>query len=113
MSESERHQVDFPGFLRTSDGKYVKHDDFLAFIAGAAPAKKAMSVRDRAIAWLRRQGVNGEFETLGPEEVSRLATAAQKAILAKRGRGQRPLASDDSMVAPPEFNGDERPEGMS
>jgi len=101
MSE-DRYQLDFLGFLRTEDGQYVKHDDFLSFLAGAASAKAGLSDKDRALAWLRRQGMKGKIEDLLPAEVSRLVAAAQKVILAKSGRAQRVVVAETDIDMPPE-----------
>ncbi|HXX40247.1 MAG TPA: hypothetical protein VEP50_19185 [bacterium] len=101
MSE-DRYQLDFQGFLRTEDGQYVKSDDFLAFVAGAATAKPGVSDKDRALTWLRRQGMKGKIEDPLLAEVSRLVAAAQKVILVKRGRVQRGLVAEPDIDMPPE-----------
>jgi len=100
MAQAEHYQIDFPGFLRTDDNRYLKHEDFLVFIAGAAPAKPDVSDPDRARVWLRRQGVKGEIDGLPPAEVSRLIAAAQKAIIAKYGRGHGTLPAVPDSPAP-------------
>ena len=48
MAQAEHHQLDFPGFLRADDGRDFKHDDVLAFVAGAARATAGLSDADRA-----------------------------------------------------------------
>ena len=89
-TESDGYVYDFPGFLRTADGGYIKRESFVTFIAGAAPAGKAGTPdTDRAMAWLRQQGMKGELDRLPPAEVSRLIAAAQRAIAAKQGRERR------------------------
>lgn len=82
MADPDRLPLDFPGFLRTVEGGYVKHEDFVTFVAGASSTKTG-DVKERAIAWLRRQGVTGPIEALSPAEVSRLIGAAQKVIVAR------------------------------
>ena len=107
MAHAEHYQIDFAGFLRTDDNRYLKHEDFLAFIAGAAPAKAGASDADRARAWLRHQGVKGEIDGLSPAEVSRLMAAAQKAIVAKHGRGHGTLSAVPDSPSPSDLGAEE------
>jgi len=78
----------FPGFLRTADGGYIKIDDFLTFVAGAS-ATKTGDTKDRAMAWLRRQGITSPPEHLSPAEVSRLTAAAHTVIVTRKDRERR------------------------
>ena len=99
MVEQERAPTEFPGFLRSTEGGYIKVEDFLTFIAGAAPGRG--DAKKRAMAWLKRQGVTGPVESLSPQEVTRLTAAAQKAILGKKEREKRALPRLEKMVPPP------------
>lgn len=99
MSETERPPIDFPGFLRSAEGGYLTVEGFLTFVAGASSAKS--ETKERAIAWLKRQGVTGPVEALSPQEVSRLIEAA------KKGREKRELPRPEDVVPP---NGVEPPE---
>jgi len=81
--DAERILIDFPGFLRSAEGGYIKIEDFLSFVAGASQGKG--DTKDRAMAWLRKQGVSGPIDHLSPADVSRLTAAAQKVIAAKHG----------------------------
>jgi len=93
------------------DGQYVKRDDFLAFVAGAAPTKPGVSAADRARSWLRRQGVKDEIAGLSPATVSRLITAAQKVIVAKHGRKHGEISATTAEAAAiPGLAGEEPPE---
>jgi len=80
MSEPEH----YPGLFQTAEGGWMTHKDFLSFIGGASPGES--DTTERAMAWLRRQGVTGPIESLSPEDVSRLCAAAQKIILARKDR---------------------------
>lgn len=93
-----RFPTDFPGFLRSAEGGYIKHEDFLTFVAGASTSKTG-DVKDRAMAWLRRQGVTGPIDQLSPADVSRLTGLAQKTILARTGKERRVASQVD--VTPP------------
>ncbi len=106
MAQAEHHQLDFPGFLRADDGRDFKHDDVLAFVAGAARATAGLSDADRARARRRRQGVKAEMDGSSPAEVSRLIAAGQKAILAKHGRRHGGLPGAEDVSAPPDLAGE-------
>ncbi len=99
MAEQERTPTEFPGFLRSAEGGYMKVEDFLTFVAGAAPGKG--DAKARAMAWLKRQGVTGPVESLSPQEVTRLTAAAQKMILGKKEREKRTLPHHEEMTPPP------------
>jgi len=86
----DRLQLDFPGFLRTADGGHVKIDDFLTFVAGAATMKTG-ETKDRAMAWLRRQGITGPIKQLSPAEASRLIAVAQTVIVTRKDRERRAI----------------------
>ncbi len=43
----------------------MTHEDFLKFVAGASTAKG--DTTERAMAWLKRQGVTSPIESLSPE----------------------------------------------
>jgi hypothetical protein len=92
-------QVDFPGFLRTADGGYMVIEDFLLFVAGAAPGKG--DVKERAMAWIKKQGVDRPVEQLTPQEVTRLVAAAQKVIVGKKEREKRALPHTEEIAPPP------------
>ncbi|HLJ59082.1 MAG TPA: hypothetical protein VKZ50_05060 [bacterium] len=112
MADTERVPIDSPGFLRSAEGGYIKYEDFLTFIAGAAPSKTG-GTNARAMAWLRKQDVTGPIDHLSPADVSRLTAAAQKVIAAKHGRDRRvgpPVEARDH-PAPPEPNDEEPTEG--
>ena len=81
-----RFPINFPGFLRSAEGGYIKHEDFLTFVAGASTSKIG-DVKDRAMAWPRSQGGHGSDRSTLPEPVvSRLTGLAQKTILARTGK---------------------------
>jgi len=103
MSETQH----YPGLFQTAEGGWMTHQDFLKFVAGASTAKG--DATERAMAWLKRQGVTGSIESLPPEDVSRLCAAAQRIILARKGREKHtlPRAVD---VAPPEEVRPDEPE---
>ena len=98
---SEKLPRDFPGFLRTAEGGYVKHEDFLKFVAGASTSKNG-TPQERGMTWLRRQGVTKPLEQLTPEEVSRLSEAAKKVITARLGRERRAIPRTEGPTPPPE-----------
>jgi len=73
----------------------VKHEDFLKFVAGAS-SPKTRDVKERAMAWLLRQGITGPIDELSPEEVSRLSAAAQNVIAARLNRERRAIPRVES-----------------
>jgi len=97
----DRLPLDFPGFLRTADGGYIKIEDFVTFIAEASTTKNG-DTKDRAMAWLRRQGVTGPIEQLSPTDVSRVTAAAQKVIVARKDRERRtiPRPETEELLSP-------------
>jgi len=91
VPEHEKLPLDFPGFLRTNEGGYVKLEDFLVFVDRAAGYAN-MRGTDRAHAWMRRRGVNtNDLATLSAAEVSRLLAAAQEIIQAQHTKERRTL----------------------
>jgi len=98
VSEQEHAPRDFPGFLRSAEGGYLKIEDFLTFVSGASSAKG--DTKARAMAWLKRQGITGPVEALSPVEVSRLTEAARQVILARKGREKRELTRPEEVVPP-------------
>ena len=106
MTEHEKLPLDFPGFLRTNEGGYIKLEDFLVFVDRAAGYANVRGT-DRAHAWMRRRGVStDDLATLPAAEVSRLLAAAQEIIQAKHAKDRRALpaaapssADDTSMSA--------------
>ena len=107
MAEPERTSLGFPGFLRSADGGYLTVEGFLTFVAGASSAKG--DTKERALAWLQRQGITGPVEALSPAEVSRLIEAAKKAIVAKKGREKRELPRPEEMLRPSGDAGEDMP----
>ena len=112
MADAERFPIEFPGFLSSAEGGYIKHEDFLAFVAGAS-SSKAGDTSARAMAWLRKQGVPGPLDHLSPADVSRLTAAAQRVIAAKHGKERRVGPSVETPDLPPQPvpNGEEPTEG--
>jgi len=108
MADPERFPIEFPGFLRSAEGGYIKHEDFLTFVAGAS-SSRAGDTNTRATAWLRKQGVTGPIDQLSPADVSRLTAAAQRVIAAKHGRDRRigPSAGTPDLPPPPEPTGED------
>lgn len=107
--DTERFPIDFPGFLRSVEGGYIKHEDFLTFIAGAGP-KSIADTTKRAMAWLKTQGVSGPIDRLSPEAVSRLSAAAQKVILARVGRERRAIPRVEEVAPAPQDESEPPPE---
>lgn len=101
MSDPERFPIDFPGFLRTAEGGYAEHEDFLSFVAGASTAKNG-TPQERGMAWIRKQGVTKPLEQLTSDEVSRLSEAAKKVITARLGRERRASPRPEEPMPPPE-----------
>lgn len=99
---------EFPGFLRTVEGGYITHKDFLTFIAGASTAQGNMEARAKA--WLRKQGVTGPIEALSPQEVTRLTEAAKKVILARVGRERRAIPRVEEVAPTPPDESEPPPE---
>jgi len=102
VPEHEKVQLDFPGFLRTNEGGYIKLEDFLVFVDRAAGYANVRGT-DRAHTWMRRRGVSTEDPaTLSAPEVSRVLAAAQEIIQTKHGKDRRglptaaPSVSDDT-----------------
>jgi len=99
VTQPEKLPLDFPGYLRTSEGGYLKVEDFVVFIARAAAyagrsrdTSGTGDAADQARAWCRRHGVRtDELAALPPAEVSRLLAAAQQIIQAKHGKERRAL----------------------
>ena len=103
MSEPEKLPLDFPGFLRTSEGGYLKVEDFVVFIARAAAYTAGKSrgmlgagdAENQARAWCHRHGARtDDLAVLPPPEVSRLLAAAQQIIQAKHAKERRALPAD-------------------
>jgi len=105
VPEHEKLPLDFPGFLRTNEGGYVKLEDFLVFVDRAAGHANVRGT-DRAHAWMRRRGVStDDLATLPAPEVSRVLAAAQEIIQATYGKDRRALSA-----AVPSSSGDAAPE---
>jgi len=91
VPEHEKVQLDFPGFLRTNEGGYIKLEDFLVFVDRAAGYANVRGA-DRARAWMRRRGVStDDLATLPAVEVSRVLAAAQEIIQVKHAKERRAL----------------------
>ena len=81
-----RFPINFPGFLRSAEGGYIKHEDFLTFVAGASTSKTG-DVKDRAMAWLRRQGVTGPIDQLSPADCQSAHRVGAEDHLGQNGKG--------------------------